>query len=523
MALFLTLILVYTQNIEEIRRLHKCILILPVVWLMHCMVAYARWSQLSTTGGSAKWLDVIHLVLPAICRTIMCLVLLIAATGYEIARRVISICHQQIIGLITVGILLLLGIAMVFPAINLACELLVDGVLIASLFAFSSITMQTLTVRLRILQRRNGRTDVSNLPVFKKVQLVRELQGVIFFYIAGQFAVSLASDTNHQEQPWVAILMAEIVQLFLCCGLALVYRIRTPSIFSTIDDVAFLINRASVERRVQYEVPWSSEVDGDMPPGLMVIENPPVEGPNGQMTRNVTLGVCSPRIPIKLVSPRKNSTDSEESDMGYDHELSTLYLAEMGAVHDVRISVNDFQLVDFNQIGISLFPPPPHVPTNHNHAVITIAELGGSGDPQSGVRDGANSRVDRQRRSDPQNREEVSRRGQASPVGDERQVHGPIGPEPMRREPIRRESATREPAQEDIMDRDEARDSSDHDMWEGLPRPRRCASDPLLPTNRHWPRHPARAAGEREGLLGEGHAGNQASMEGRERTSLSVG
>ncbi|GBG72491.1 hypothetical protein CBR_g12063 [Chara braunii] len=236
-------------------------------------------------------------------------------------RRTLSEQDKRVMTVCVLVLATLLILEQILYGIDFLLSLTADMLVMTTVVSAISQNIRTLSSQIRIAQSEG--IDLTSTPLFIKTVMYRSFQFVLFSYICAKIVLEMGSPLLDGQYPWIRIFAAEIIEFTMCFCVGFIFRLRSPNIYNS-----FLINgspsasllsaglqgrflRPTAHRDAVHPMPVSvplcSELGGRLPPGLVLIENPPSQDASGKLVRSISVATISlPQTPSAAEEPRSH-------------------------------------------------------------------------------------------------------------------------------------------------------------------------------------------------------------------------
>ncbi|GBG72490.1 hypothetical protein CBR_g12063 [Chara braunii] len=237
-------------------------------------------------------------------------------------RRTLSEQDKRVMTVCVLVLATLLILEQILYGIDFLLSLTADMLVMTTVVSAISQNIRTLSSQIRIAQSEG--IDLTSTPLFIKTVMYRSFQFVLFSYICAKIVLEMGSPLLDGQYPWIRIFAAEIIEFTMCFCVGFIFRLRSPNIYNS-----FLINgspsasllsaglqgrflrptahRDAVHPMPVQSVPLCSELGGRLPPGLVLIENPPSQDASGKLVRSISVATISlPQTPSAAEEPRSH-------------------------------------------------------------------------------------------------------------------------------------------------------------------------------------------------------------------------
>mmetsp|Transcript_36939 Transcript_36939/g.91912 ORF Transcript_36939/g.91912 Transcript_36939/m.91912 type:complete len:640 (-) Transcript_36939:183-2102(-) len=347
----------------KITNLHRIILGVPLVKAMYCGVCLYKWTFMSTRGFFPEWVLIMHVTAITVNQAVTFGTLLLVARGWLITRRHLPNTEKQTTAT-SIALLVVLNFAYRYYSLSnfsfFALAILYMTILALIL---SSVARNIRELKMQIMILRQADIDPTSTPAHMKAVMYRRYQLVMFSFVCTKIFLEMVLLFLRQF-PWVTELFSEVVDLSLCVAVGYIFRLRANNPFNTEQgDFSWLpFNTAELGARdgntqtliarmaelgVQIALPppniYETEIYGAALPGsingllrydnegcveipsggqtLVVVENPPNLGKEGELTENVSMAACD-RL-VQPLDPGTSESVSESVEVVADGAAST--------------------------------------------------------------------------------------------------------------------------------------------------------------------------------------------------------
>ncbi|GAQ87861.1 hypothetical protein KFL_003830100 [Klebsormidium nitens] len=304
MVLFTSLFIHTITNLKRVTPLHKWVITLPVAHLALVTICYARWALLSSQGTVPNWLQQFFLLAPAYTQTLVFLVTLMAARGWCVTRAELLVMDKRGMASTVMTVLLLLTFEQYATPVAFLVRLTAYMIELTAVVCGIAANFRLLSLQLRLMQA--DRADAAASAAAAKARMYRSLQLLFFAYVCSKIMLEMLSSILDERDPWSRIMAAEAIEYGFCFALSFLLRFQRPNIFNAHEPPSlergehplaaglYGLQRNGPGSRAPpqvHNIPLYS--DGSIPPGFVIIENPPELDADGKLVRNVAVASVS--------------------------------------------------------------------------------------------------------------------------------------------------------------------------------------------------------------------------------------
>ncbi|KAK3235338.1 hypothetical protein CYMTET_54456 [Cymbomonas tetramitiformis] len=282
--------------------LHKVMLLVPCLKLIHLALAVLKWQRLSASGEGEEWLELLFIIASVLAQTLTFGILLLMAKGWLITRRSLPSAERQATAL---SVLVLVALFFAYYLLSsfsfFALAIMYMTILV---FIISSIARNVRLLRLQIVSLQSQGMETTHTPVQLKAQMYRSFQVIMFAYVSNKIVFEMLM-IFLKDMPWLSHFFSELVEVFLWASVGFVFRLRIPNPFNTGQLPQMMMHNAYGQGPMQdtfFRLPHGMQqhqegpnLGGEgnsprrRPVQIVVVENPPTIK-DGRIVRNVAVG-----------------------------------------------------------------------------------------------------------------------------------------------------------------------------------------------------------------------------------------
>jgi len=212
--------------------LHRLLLGLPIVKILHEVVGMFRWKVVSSYGFLPGWVELMSSATISLNEAATYFLLVLIARGWLVTRRALPINEAQSTATVAILLFVLNLTYRYYQLNNMTFFALAIMYMVALAIILSSTARNIRELKIQIMILRQADIDPTDTPAHTKEGMYRSFQFYVFTFVCTRIFLEMVMLFLH-EYPWIGHVFIELLDLLLCVIVGWIFRLRENNPFNT--------------------------------------------------------------------------------------------------------------------------------------------------------------------------------------------------------------------------------------------------------------------------------------------------